>query len=430
MKPWNELTHFAGLDWAKDRHDVVIVDKTGAVVANFGFEHSAEGWDGFRKKVQPFPALAVAIETNQGPVVEKLLEMGLTVYPLNPKSAERYRERHTSSGAKSDPLDAWSFGNALRTDGHGWRPLLPDEPLTQELRLLCRDEVALIEQRTALVNQLQAALHEYYPAALAAFGNWTAPSAWAFLEAFPTPQVLAAAGRRKWEKFSHEEGLNRHDVQERRFKIFAGATQLCGSPAVTAAKSMLVLSLVQMLRLLDAQLDAYRGRIEALFQKHPDHDIFGSLPCGGGKLGPRILSEIGDQRNRFESPSSLQCMVGTAPVTFQSGGFERVRLRRACNMNLRTAFHLWANLTRTQTPWAEAYYRFHRNKGSHHSDAVRRLANRWIKIIWKMWQTHTPYIPELHQGNQIKHGSWVLKFQADLKADVESNPALEDALCQ
>jgi hypothetical protein len=87
-----------------------------------------------------------------------------------------------------------------------------------ELRLLCRDEVALIEERTALINQLQSALREYYPAALEAFEDCSMPSAWAFLEAFPTPQALASAGKRKWEKFLHTERLARPQTYEKRWK--------------------------------------------------------------------------------------------------------------------------------------------------------------------------------------------------------------------
>ncbi|MBV9999013.1 MAG: transposase [Verrucomicrobia bacterium] len=120
-----------------------------------------------------------------------------TIFPLNPKAAQRYRERKAPSGTKSDHLDGWSFADAARLDWAHWRPLCRQDPLLDHLRLLCRDEVALIEERTALVNQLIAALHEYYPTALAAFEDWTLPSAWAFLEAFPTPQALARGGKRR-----------------------------------------------------------------------------------------------------------------------------------------------------------------------------------------------------------------------------------------
>ena len=186
---------FVGFDWASDHHDVVAVDPDGRIVLQLTIDDTAEGWATLREKLakhvgQDLPAVAVAIETCNGPAVERLLEMGCGVYPLNPKAARQYRLRKSPMGAKCDRLDAWSFGDALRTDGHGWRRLEPDDPLTKELRILCRDEVQLIRQRTALVCQLKQALHEYYPAALEAFDDWLAPSSWAFVQKFPTPQAL------------------------------------------------------------------------------------------------------------------------------------------------------------------------------------------------------------------------------------------------
>ena len=149
------FSHFAGFDWAKNEHDVVVVTREGCMVEQFQFEDSAEGWAHFRDRIASHLPLAVAIETNCGPAVERLLESGVTVYPVHPKAAARYRERKAPTGVKNNFIDAWSLADALRVDGHTWRALKSDDPLLQELRMLCRDEVALIEQRTALINQLQ-----------------------------------------------------------------------------------------------------------------------------------------------------------------------------------------------------------------------------------------------------------------------------------
>jgi transposase len=138
----------------------------------------------------------------RGAAVEQLLAAGMIVYPLNPKSAQAYRDRKAPSGVKDDHLDAWSFADACRVDGQGWKPLRAEDPLIKELRLLCRDEVTLIEQRTALINQLRHALAEYYPTALEAFEDWGSVSAWRFVQRLPTPQALKQAGKRHWEKMS------------------------------------------------------------------------------------------------------------------------------------------------------------------------------------------------------------------------------------
>lgn len=156
MKSWKEFTHFAAPDWAKDHHDVVVVDRQGVVVADFRIVHDCAGWQRFAQKLSAFTAIAVAIETSEGPAVEQLLASGFDIYPINPKSARRYRERKRPSGSKTDRIDAWSLADALRMDGHAWRPLQPLDPLLAELRQLCRDEIALIEERTALINQLPA----------------------------------------------------------------------------------------------------------------------------------------------------------------------------------------------------------------------------------------------------------------------------------
>jgi transposase len=405
---------FVGFDWASDHHDAVAVEASGCMVLELTFEDTAEGWGTFRQKLSDqvgpdLAAVAVAVETCNGPAVERLLEMGCPVYPLNPKAAQRYRERKAPMGGKSDRLDAWSFADALRTDGHGWRCLKPDDPLTQELRILCRDEVQLIRQRTALVCQLQAALREYYPAVLEAFDSWTSPAVWDFVKAFPTPAELVKAGKRRWEKFLHTHRMSRPAMYQKRLEIFARADQFCGKPAVTAAKSRLAGALVAQLLVLDKQLKQYRKAIESRFGQHPDHDVFGSLPGAGGKMGPRLLSEFGDHRDRFPDAQSIQCYAGTAPVTKQSGKTKRVSFRRGCNKHLRAAVHLWVHQTLTRCAWADVYYRHKRKQGMSHSCALRCLGQRWLKILWKMWQTGKPYDEALHTRNQIEHGSWILQ---------------------
>jgi hypothetical protein len=306
-----------------------------------------------------------------------------------------------------------SFSDALRVDGHGWKALKPEEPLIKELRLLCRDEVSLIEQRSAVIQQLRHALAEYYPAALEAFEDLTSVSAWMFLERFPTPQALVQAGKRKWQNFLHSRRLWGSDQGPRRMEIFARATQFAGTAPTVKAKSLLALSLVQMLFTLEKQLGIYRQRIEELFASHPDHDLFGSLPGAGAKIAPRLLSEIGDDRDRFGGDvQALQCLGGTAPVTKRSGKSRHVHQRWACNKHLRHTLHLFAEQSLSRCVWAERYYQHHRQKDRGHANALRRLAHRWLKIIHKMWMDRTPYDAELHHRNQLQHGSWIFQLKA------------------
>ena len=408
MKTWHEYTHFAALDWADDHHDIVVVETRGQIVLELTFPHTAEGWQQLEEALAPWPGLPVAVETNCGPAVDQLIQRGFTVYPVMPKAAARYRERQRPSGSKDDRHDAWSLADALRTDGQGWRALSPLDPLTAELRTVCRDEIILIEERTALVNQLLAALKEYYPAALEAFDDWTQPFAWAFVIAFPTPAALQQAGKRKWEKFLHVHRLWRAETAPARLALFARATGFAGSPAVTAAKSLLAVALARLLQTLQAQLQTYRERIAVLFAQHPDHDLLGSLPGAGPKLAPRLLSELAG--TDWEDVPTVQCRAGTAPVTYQSGQVKRVQVRRACIHWLRATVHLWANQSRKKSAWAASYYQAHRDKAQSHACALRCLGQRWLEIIGGMCRTHAPYDAEKHLRHLQAHGSWVLQL--------------------
>ena len=412
MKDWKEITHYAGFDWAKDHHHIVIVDNRGQIVEQFSIDHTKAGWRQWSERIARYQGnLAVCIETSQGVVIEQLLQSNAaSVYPVQPRNAKRYRERKISSGNKTDFHDAWAMADALRVDGHGWRALAAQDPLISELRLLCRDEVALIGERTALINQLQQALYEYYPAALEAFDDWTMPAAWAFAESFPTPQDLVKAGKRRWEKFLHTHRLYRPETYAKRLEIFERAAEFAVREEITRAKSRLVLARARMLCTLQSQIEAYRSEIEKLFSKHPDSNLFGSLPGVGEKLGPRLLGEIGSDRSLYSDPKSLQCVAGTAPVSYQSGQIYRVYLRRHCNKLLRNSIHLWADLSRPSCPWAAAYYGEQRRRGKSHACALRALGQRWLKILWKMLQTNRPYDPNLHAKSQLEHGSWVLKL--------------------
>jgi transposase len=412
------LTHYGAVDWARGHHDLCVVDAAGTIVFELRIDDTPEGWAEVRKRLAELKAsqgspvvVGFCIETSSGPAVERLLEAHLPVFPLNPKAAERYRDRKAPAGAKSDRLDAFCFADALRTDGHLWRPLRPQDALTHELRLLCRDEITLIAGRTALVNQLQAALNEYYPTALAAFDDWTSAGSWEFVIAFPTPHQLASAGKRKQEKFLHTHKLYRPQTCAKRLELFAAAGR-SGSPnpAVTAAKCLLAVSLAKQLRTLQMQLDEYRDRINALFANHPDRELFGSLPGAGEKIAPRLLAELGTDRMAFDGPEALQCYAGAAPVTQQSGRMRRVLFRRACNKVLRCTLHIWADRSRLKAPWADAYYWHKREQGMNHAAAIRCLAMRWLKILWKMWVQRTPYDGQRHLQNQIKHGSWVISL--------------------
>jgi len=403
-----ELLHFAGFDWASDHHDVVVLDKTGHILESFRLDHTTAGWKQWTLRVAKYPNLGVAIETSFGAVVDQLLQSEVTVYPVSPLSAKRYRERKAPSGTKTDFHDGWSIGDALRTDGHHWRPLSAKDPMIEHLRILCRDEVALIEERTALIHQARQAARDYYPTAVEAFDDWTLPSVWSFIETFPDTASLVKAGPKKWQRFLHAHKLYRPSTTEKRLALFASAAEWNIPEYMVSAKRIYLLTKIKQLRALEKQLDEYRRLIQALFDKHPDSGLFGSIPGAGEKLAPRLLAEIGSDRALFEDASGLQCISGTAPVSFQSGKLHKVKMRRACNHHLRHTIHLFADCSRQSSTWASAYYDALKARGKTHAQALRSLGQRWLKIIFRMWQDGTRYDADLHMRNQVAHGSWVL----------------------
>jgi transposase len=408
--PFADLPHFGGFDYASQKHYVVVVNRTGSKLLSMEFDNTAEGWRKFLDAIKAFPKIAFTIETSCGADVERLLDAGLPVYPINPKSAQRYRDRKSVAGCKSDELDAFCMADALRTDGAAWRRLVPMDSATHKLRVLCRDEIHLIELRTSLINQLRATLHDYYPVALEAFTDWVSPGAWDFIIAFPTPAELVSAGKRKWQKFLFAHRMAGQGKLDERMALFAKANEFTNPvAAVISGKSLLATTLAIQLRALEAQLCIYRSRITALFCQHPDYACFGSLPGAGEKLAPRLLAELGSCREVFASAEALQAYAGTAPVTKKSGKSNIVHFRRACNCYLRATVHLWADLSRHYCVWAEAYYQQKRKQGMGHAAALRCLGQRWLNILWTIWQKNVAYDEATHTRNQVKYGSWVVR---------------------
>lgn len=410
---FDKFDYLVGIDWARDSHHAVILKSDGTIVADFGFDHSDIGWQSFFARIEGLQKVGVAIELCRGAAIEALLtNKALTIYPVHPKSAERYRERKVSSGNKTDPLDALTLANALRVDGGDWKALELSHPFVEQLLLLCRDEVELIGMRTQHVNQLQQALHEYYPAALEAFEDWTSPGAWDFIKTFPTPQALVKAGNSKWLKFLRAHRFNRQDKVQQRLEIFARADKFCARTPVVLAKSQFALSQIAILQEIENQILAFRYKIEELFEKCPQFDLFNSLPGAGPKLAPRLLSEIASVLQKTDSLLAVQCMAGTAPISYKSGKMNIVLIRRNCCKSFRNAMHQYANLSRMGSQWAAAYYyELTKVRKQSHSCALRALGQRWLKIIWAMCKSGKPYDESYHQQNMRAHGSLILTPQ-------------------
>jgi transposase len=406
---------WAGLDWGDARHAVCILDDTGKEEEAFEVEHTAEGLEELVARLrQRGPIGGVAVETARHVVVQKLLDGGFAVYPINPKLSASWREGESVSGAKDDRRDAFVLAEGLRQRHARLRPLQPDDPATRELRLLCADESRLIGDRTALVNRLKATLKEYYPQAPGWFDDWTAPASWDFVLAFPTPEALARARAKKLYGFlrTHEIGLR--PIWQERVEGRAKSAWPTDPPTV-AAKSLLAVSLAKELRALQAILTLYRERIEKLYGDHPDQGIFSSLPGAGGKLAPRLLSHFGSDRQRFDSAHPLEMLSGAVPLLMKSGNSKSVRMRHACQRDFRHTLHLFAFLSITRSAWARAFYDHARRKGQSHALALRNLGRKWLRILFRMWQDRRPYDEGQYLASLIRRRSPLVQEIASLQ---------------
>jgi hypothetical protein len=397
---------WAGVDWADEEHQVCVVDTAGKVVEAFALAHQAEALGGLSRRLRALGQIAgVAIETPRHLLVAQFLAEGFMVYPVNPSVSHKWCEALSVAGATDDPSQAFALADGLRHHHERLRPLLPEDRATRQLALECANECDLIEEQTSLVNKLQAILKGFHPLALEWFEDWTSPSGWDFVVAFPTPQAVLEAPEKKLYGFLARHHIGASPRWQERVGRRKDAALWPSDPAAEAAGAAHVARLVALLRTLQVQLRKARAHIEQLFGKHPDAAIFSSLPGAGAKLAPRLLSHFGTQRGRFESARPLQALSGAAPVTERSGKHKKVCFRHACQKGFRNAMHQFAFCSLRDSQWANASYRRARERGQSHGHALRTVGCQWLKIIYRMWVTHTPYNEGVYLASLIRHRS-------------------------
>lgn len=357
-----------------------------------------------RDKIRNLSALKeqvlFAIETPKNLLVDFLLDEGYTVYAINPMSVDRYRDRYRTSGARDDSFDAMVLANIIRTDKDQHRAILPNGPLARELKILTQDEQKLIRLKTKLLNQIQSCLKDYYPAALELFCELERPVTLSFLLKYPQPEKISVAELKRFLKKHHYPG-----VDKKAKEIFEklSAPQIFVEEFTVRAKSRMLITLVEHLKMLLEQLEKYQKEIDILFEQHPDSKIFKSLPGAGEKNAPRLLAQIGDNRKRYPDRKNLQCDSGTAPVTDKSGKTKIVRMRFACRKVFRDVTYQFSFSSITQSDWARKFYDCQRAKGNTHTEALRSLGNKWLKIIFRMWKDGVVYDENRHFADIMRY---------------------------
>lgn len=380
-----------------------MIDEAGRKVAQLHVEHTPEGLAklvSFLQEIAPLDQIACILETTHGLLITALLEVGAVLYPVNPKTVDRKRK---ASGAKTDLIDAYLLAKHGRSEFADLRRLEPDSPQIAELKALTRDQDALIQGQTRLVNQLTACLKAYYPVALQLFSKLQQRSALVFLQTYPTPQAAQAASLAEIEATLKKGGHTTPDKVAPKILTALHQPHLQADSVTARTKARLTLALVEQLLPLVKQIAEYDKAITALFLIHADSQIFASLPGAGKRLAPRLLAEWGEDRSRYAETRSIQALAGTCPVPWKSGEYATVHMRFACLKPLRNALHQFAWLSTQQEPWAQAYYQRKSAEGKSHSMAVRALANIWVRIIFAMWQQHQLYQRATFEDAQLLH---------------------------
>jgi len=334
----------------------------------------------------------------------------ITLYAINPLTLLKFREAFVTSRAKDDTKDAYYLAELLLTHHAKLKVWVPEDPQTRLLQQLVSHRRAVVDERTGLTNRLHALLKQYFPQALQLCGDelWR-PLATDFLLKWPTLQKVQKARPETLRQFYYLHGSRSQKLVERRLELVDKAVPLTREPALIQSFAMRIQLVCKELRMVVASIKDYDRQIAQTFAAHPDHLIFDSLPGAGPVLAPRLLASVGSRRERFERHHHLQHYSGIAPVTKQSGGKCHVHRRYLCSKFLRQSFHEYAKESVLHSRWAAAYYWQQRDKGSPHNTAVRALAYKWQRVIWRCWQDRCVYREECYEATLRKRNSPLVK---------------------
>ena len=397
MKPTgDELAAVVGIDWADAKHDVCLMDMSSCNTESYCIKQTAEAlteWSGELEKRFGGGRIAVCLEQSKGALIHFLMMRGcFAIYCVNPKSLRNYRTALYPSGAKDDPVDAKLLLEFFIKHREHMRPWVPDSAETRLLASLVQDRRRAVDEKTRLGNKLKAVLKGYFPQALEVAGSDVSTAmACQFLLNWPDLASLKKVRAQTLRRFYRSRGCSRGDVIEERLTIIKEAQPLTEDEAVLEASMMKVRMLAQQLLAVLESIKAYDKRIAKLYKEHPGAKVFSSFPAAGQQFAPRLLAACGDDRGRFEKASDIQAFAGIAPVTERSGKQCVVRWRRACSKFVRQTFHEFAACSRRKSLWAQAYYEQQRAAGASHHAAIRALAFKWIRIIFRCWKDGKPY---------------------------------------
>lgn len=390
-----------GWDWGDKEHAFCLLVAEATKPETGKLAHSAEGLHRWFKELEKrFGArpVALALESNRGALLHVLAHYPwLTVFPVNPATSARYRKAFIPSGAKDDLPDAAVLLDLVRNHSGKLRPLDWEDEPTRQLAGLVAARRDTVDRRTQTLNQLTALLKSFYPQALELAGdNLSAPMALDFLVRWPDVISLKAARPSTVRNFYHAHNVRRPELIRARLELIGQTVALTNDPAVLTVASLQLKLLLDLIATYNRHIEQFESQIKASFAAHPDRALFEDLPGAGKTLAPRLLVAFGADRARYPSAESFQKYAGLAPVREKSGGQLWTHWRWHAPTFLRQSLVEWAGQSVIWSTWAKRYYQRMEAKGKKHHVILRALAFKWVRILWRCWQTRTPYNEELY----------------------------------
>ena len=393
--------HYLGIDWATDKHDLCLMAEDGVVLSQFEIRHDMAGFNNLHQILQALPDVRINIERADGLLVDWLVQQDYDLYITPPHILAHRRPTRV----KDDKGDAFLLAYLLRLQDPDCRRYNRQSQIVTHLKQLARAyDRALAEQRR-LSNQLIYNLRQYYPVALTLFTQAHSLISLAFLEQHPTPQDADPITYHDLEQFLRGQ---RYSHMKRLDLLYQRLRVPMPRASVQTGYVEHVKMLIPLLRMLHHQKQALIKAMTKVFRSHPEAEWWLTFPGTKGPLTPaRLLAWIGDDRSRFPTAASLQAVAGTVPVTRRSGKTKVVEFRTGCSHPLRSVADDLARQSCRHSGWAQAYFQQQLDKGHSAARAYRALANRWMKIVWTLWQRREVYDEARHVANRSRKGQQV-----------------------
>ena len=416
-QPDTEFAAFIGIDWADAKHDICLQVANTEKREFAVLPHRPEAIDqwacSLRQRFQSRP-VAVCLELAKGPLVYALQKHDfLVLFPVNPTTLAKYREAFTPSHAKDDPTDAEYQLELLVLHRDKLKALNPQSAPMRTLESLVEQRRRVVDDSKRITNRLTSALKQYYPQVVQWFDAKDTVLFCDFLSRWPTFKQVKQARRATLEAFFREHNARPAKLVKERLAAIKSATPLTEDVAVIMPHQLLAQALVGQLRVTLQAIERFDVEISTISRTLPDYPLFRDLPGAGAALAPRLLTAFGEQRERYDSAAEIQKYTGIAPVTERSGKQHWIHWRLQCPTFLRQTFVEWAAETITRSFWAGAYYRQQRAKGCSHPVAVRGLAFKWIRILYRCWKTRTPYDESKYLNALKRRGSPLLNWTVE-----------------